>query len=96
MVNYSFQENGTNEAPVCTHVLETYVMTIPDTTAIGSTIGTLDCTDPDHGNVTYQIAITDNIQNIQSLDKSEFPLKKCPIISTKINIFPKNMYWVRS
>ncbi|XP_063405020.1 uncharacterized protein LOC134688338 isoform X3 [Mytilus trossulus] len=64
--------NSTNEAPVCTHVLETYVMTIPDTTAIGTTIGTLDCTDPDHGNVTYQIAITDAVQNIQSLDKNTF------------------------
>ncbi|VDI05069.1 Hypothetical predicted protein [Mytilus galloprovincialis] len=40
----SHTENSTNEAPVCTHVLETYVMTIPDTTAIGSTIGTLDYT----------------------------------------------------
>ncbi|CAG2255064.1 unnamed protein product [Mytilus edulis] len=68
----SHTENSINEAPVCTHVFETYVMTISDTTAIGSTIGTLDCTDPDHGNVTYQIAITDNIQNIQSLEKNTF------------------------
>ncbi|CAC5386745.1 unnamed protein product [Mytilus coruscus] len=82
--------NSTNVAPVCSHVLETYVMTIPDTTSIGSTIGTLDCIDPDKDNVTYQISTTDVTQktlvdfisdtfSIMS-DTGDFKLKQTPTL----------------
>ena len=34
------------------------------------------------------------IPNIQSWDKSEISLKKCPIVSTKMDLFPKKYYQV--